>query len=259
MAIRESLLNTITSVASSDFVRLVTSAGESSKATVANLFKSFESGLGAKSSLTTSDYIRVVGSDNACYKQAVTSLANTVGAYNATPILLTDCDDATDPSKIYYANGNTANRPAAAWWFIKCDAKSGNMIFQTAYYMNATDILVYNRSRNTSGTWGSWVKVPTRAEVDALNNFFTKVINVTTSTTFTLPNNYRGTMYIHDSGSATCGEYMVAATAAGNVTYKAISAANNITLSDATNKLTVTPTSGSRVVLFINAQGVATV
>lgn len=79
MAIRESLLNTITSVASSDFVRLVTSAGESSKATVANLFKSFESGLGAKSSLTTSDYIRVVGSDNNVYKQSVSAVATTMG------------------------------------------------------------------------------------------------------------------------------------------------------------------------------------
>lgn len=79
MAIRESLLNTITSVASSDFVRIVTSAGASSKATVANLFKSFESGLGAKSSLTTSDYIRVVGSDNEAYKQSVSDVKSTMG------------------------------------------------------------------------------------------------------------------------------------------------------------------------------------
>lgn len=86
MAIRESLLNTITSVASSDFVRLVTSAGESSKATVANLFKSFESGLGAKSSLTTSDYIRVVGSDNNQYKQSLSSVKTAMGvdALNST-------------------------------------------------------------------------------------------------------------------------------------------------------------------------------
>lgn len=39
MGVRESLLNTITSVADSDFVRIVTSAGASSKATVANLAK----------------------------------------------------------------------------------------------------------------------------------------------------------------------------------------------------------------------------
>ncbi len=78
MGIRESLLNTITSVGSSDFVRIVTSAGASSKATVANLFKSFESGLGAKSSLTTSDYIRVVGSDNNAYKQLVSDVAKKI-------------------------------------------------------------------------------------------------------------------------------------------------------------------------------------
>lgn len=78
MGIRESLLNTITSVGSSDFVRIVTSAGASSKATLQNVIKSFETGLGAKSSLTTSDYIRVVGSDNASYKQLVSDVAKKI-------------------------------------------------------------------------------------------------------------------------------------------------------------------------------------
>ena len=78
MGIRESLLNTITSVADSDFVRIVTSAGASSKATVRNLFKGFESNLGAKSSLTNSDYIRVVGSDNEAYKQSMSSVSEIV-------------------------------------------------------------------------------------------------------------------------------------------------------------------------------------
>lgn len=117
----------------------------------------YEKDLGQKSSLTTSDYIRVVGSDNVSYKQAVTAVANTIGAYNSTPILLTDCNDATDPSKTYYANGSTANRPANAWFFVKCDAKSGNMTFQTAYYMNSTVVTIYHRSRDTNGTWGAWV------------------------------------------------------------------------------------------------------
>ena len=78
MGVRESLLNTITSVADSDFVRIVTSAGASSKATVRNLFKGFESNLSAKSSLTTSDYIRVVGSDNESYKQLVSDVAKKI-------------------------------------------------------------------------------------------------------------------------------------------------------------------------------------
>ena len=78
MGVRESLLNTITSVADSDFVRIVTSAGASSKATVRNLFKGFESNLSAKSSLTTSDYIRVVGSDNEAYKQSVSDVAKKI-------------------------------------------------------------------------------------------------------------------------------------------------------------------------------------
>ena len=74
MGIRESLLNTITSVGNGDFIRIVTSAGASSKATLQNVIKSFETGLGAKSSLTTSDYIRVVGSDNNLYKQSLSDM-----------------------------------------------------------------------------------------------------------------------------------------------------------------------------------------
>lgn len=165
MGVRESLLNTITSVADSDFVRIVTSAGASSKATLQNVIKSFETGLGAKSSLTTSDYVRVVGSDNNSYKQSLSDIANAVGEFNTTVQLLTDCNDAVDPSKIYYANGSTANRPENAnWWFIKCEAKYENMIFQNAYFMNSTNVIVYQRSRDTYGNWGAWVKQPTRAE-----------------------------------------------------------------------------------------------
>ena len=112
MGVRESLLNTITSVADSDFVRIVTSAGASSKATVANLFKSFESNLGAKTSLTTSDYIRVVGSDNASYKQSMASVKNTLGidalANKITPYSDTSADSISNLilGKFNYVKGN---------------------------------------------------------------------------------------------------------------------------------------------------------
>lgn len=163
----------------------------------------YEKDLAQKSSLTTSDFIRVVGSDNVSYKQAVTAVANTIGAYYSTPILLTDCNDATDPSKVYYANGSTANRPSNAWFFIKCEAKSGSMLFQNAYYMNSTDVVVYQRSRNTGGTWGAWVQVPTRAEVDALKN---RVIsrNVSVGASITLgTRNVKATItFIGSSGLA---------------------------------------------------------
>lgn len=91
-------------------------------------------------------------------------------------------------------------------------------------------------------------------------SFFTKVSVPATGTTFNLPNNYRGTMYIYDSSASNNGMYMVYATASGVVNYKAVSTASNITINiDTANKITVTPTSGSKVVLFINAQGIATV
>ena len=79
MGIRESLLNTITSVGNGDFIRIVTSAGASSKATLQNVFKSFESGLGAKSNFGTSDYIRVVGADNNLYKQSLSNVKSAMG------------------------------------------------------------------------------------------------------------------------------------------------------------------------------------
>ena len=122
MGVRESLLNTITSVADSDFVRIVTSAGASSKATVRNLFKGFESNLSAKSSLTTSDYIRVVGSDNEAYKQSVNSVKSTLGvtaleaevdALNSkivwnmtTDLALTNCQKYNDIGVRYAVVGN---------------------------------------------------------------------------------------------------------------------------------------------------------
>ena len=111
MGIRESLLNTITSVGNGDFIRIVTSAGASSKATLANVFKSFESGLGAKSNLTSSDYIRVVGSDNVSYKQPLTALGSGMLPY----IQYRASVDANDfqTSGVYYLALDCTNMPAA--------------------------------------------------------------------------------------------------------------------------------------------------
>ena len=180
MGIRESLLNTITSVGDSDFVRLVTSAGTSSKATVRNLFKGFESNLGAKSSLTTSDYLRVVGSDNEVYKQSVSSVKSALGV--------------------------------------------------------------------------------TALENGMSGISFTKFYAEAGGRTVNIPNNYRGVLYITDSNNTRCGEYIVFATGTGIVNTKAVSTASDITIDNSvSNKLTLSPASGSRWCLLINVSNVATV
>ena len=84
--------------------------------------------------------------------------------------------------------------------------------------------------------------------------------NVSSATTFNIPNSYRGTLFIYDSTPARNGEYMVYAAGTGGVNYKSISSATDITIDiSVSNKLTITPASGSRIVVFLNAQFVATV
>ena len=173
MGIRESLLNTITSVGNSDFVRIVTSAGASSKATLQNVIKSFESGLGAKSSLTTSDYIRVVGSDNNLYKQSVSSVKTGMGISaletsvsnlnNVTGV--TDLNDAIGNNRVYYFNSTASNKPSGlnyGYVFVMSEANGVNTQ-QIAVGRGGTDAgPIYRRGRNSSGTWGDWVKEPTK-------------------------------------------------------------------------------------------------
>ena len=197
MGIRESLLNTITSVGSSDFVRIVTSAGASSKATLQNVIKSFETGLGAKTSLTTSDYIRVVGSDNNPYKQSVSDVKSTMGVTTLENNMGSTLTSGTDLNtltlsanerkiKIYHGQDITAmvNRPSAvsnAWPFcleLIPIGTGATYTKQVLHIYGTTGIPdnTYVRTQTYSGgtVWTNWVQLPTRAEIDALNSNTTK-------------------------------------------------------------------------------------
>lgn len=172
MGIRESLLNTITSVSNSDFVRIVTSAGASSKATVQNLFKSFETGLGAKSSLTTSDYVRVVGSDDVAYKQSVEAFLVALGINASARTLLTSSDDLNNVTSIgyYYTSGTSlpANAP-------QNDAYNSAVIVLRARNTDIIQLYMCNNHnlwwwRSKFGdTWRAWTRIPTQSYVDSLN------------------------------------------------------------------------------------------
>ena len=173
MGIRESLLNTITSVGNSDFVRIVTSAGASSKATVANLFKSFESGLSAKSSLTDSDYIRVVGSDNNAYKQSLSGVMNTMGVSDLNSmfrdVAWRSNENLNDLSTtgIYWISTGATNTPRGAGttgWYPLMVIGNGTTVRQII----ATSENTYYTRKYQSGSWSAWEQMPTRAEMNAV-------------------------------------------------------------------------------------------
>lgn len=187
MGIRESLLNTITSVGNSDFVRIVTSAGASSKATLQNVIKSFETGLGAKSSLTTSDYIRVVGSDNNLYKQSVSSVMQMMGiedVVNGTrgqigSLPNGNIDDfATD--KIYgtyYLNNSdsdiTGTKPDTSGQGLLFCKQQSSAIYRQIYIGVASSSAMKVRYYYNNA-WTQWSNLPIRSEIDTLNSNTTK-------------------------------------------------------------------------------------
>ena len=181
MGIRESLLNTITSVGSSDFVRIVTSAGASSKATLQNVIKSFETGLGAKTSLTDSDYIRIVGSDNNLYKQSVSSMKSDMGIsaleandgtriYNGTDLNTLALPANYKKIRVYYGEDITqmTNRPSDtsnAWPFCLICLPIGGFYTKQILHLygtatNPNNVYVRTQSYVTGGTtWTNWVQL----------------------------------------------------------------------------------------------------
>lgn len=188
MGVRESLLNTITSVGNGDFVRIVTSAGASSKATVQNLFKSFESGLSAKSSLTTSDYIRVVGSDNVSYKQLVSDVAKKIienytgsslagsnqsvksalDALNSKSLRyvrsITSADDCNVLTQGVYIYTTSApqNAPSGTMYgtLIVIEGSYGASVFNFQLLSTSGRGLYYRRKQgNSSDVFAAWTKV----------------------------------------------------------------------------------------------------
>lgn len=82
------------------------------------------------------------------------------------------------------------------------------------------------------------------------------VHNLSSATTYSVSSGYRGVFWIIDSNAAKCGMYFLWSYTSGGVDIKAISAASNITINTSTaNKITFTPDSGSRQLLFISANG----
>lgn len=125
----------------------------------------YEQNLGQKSSLTTTDFIRVVGSDNVSYKQPLTALGSGMLPYLQYKSSV-DANDFQTPG-VYYLTSNCTNMPAGYMFLAIYRGHGANDILQHAFSLAGE---VYARRRDSSGTWYSWQKMPTRAEIDALNS-----------------------------------------------------------------------------------------
>lgn len=100
-----------------------------------------------------------------------------------------------------------------------------------------------------------------KSALDSLNSklggcALTKASVGTTAKTFTLGGNYRGTLFVYDSGPQRNGVYNVFSTGSGVVDIKPISVASDITIdTSVVSKISLTATSGTRVVAFLTVQG----
>ena len=128
----------------------------------------YEKDLGQKSSLTTSDFIRVVGSDNVSYKQAVSGVANTITSTIAKTVSNNTSADGISAVGCYYGTWtNTPSGASASGYLIVLPHGSQGATYRKQIYTAHNTDEYYVRTMS-GGTWSSWVKMPTRAEIDAL-------------------------------------------------------------------------------------------
>lgn len=143
-----------------------------------------EKNLPSKTTLTTSYFIRVVGSDNASYKQDMASLLSLISdrLLELPPSNDFDAVPKTSGHLSFFRWGSdTLNSP------FKANAGASDTGAVASFYSGANYGVQFGISSNREeeyirklggGTWGSWVKLPTRAEVDALWVVETKTVSV---------------------------------------------------------------------------------
>lgn len=136
-----------------------------------------ERNLPSKSTLTTSDYIRVVGSDNASYKQGISSVMTTMGigravSYGDLASFYADFSAMAVDTKYFvstWGNCSTAlGLPSATYkgYATKSSATLCDMTVQTYGASGANVEYIGRVTFDSSGavTATNWTKQPTRAE-----------------------------------------------------------------------------------------------
>ena len=184
----------------------------------------YEQNLGQKSSLTTSDYIRVVGSDNVSYKQPLGDVLYAGGVrYKefATGTAFSDFADSCNigitfsynryPTQSSDAPSTLASERCAV---VVYRTSSDEIVISAVVFNNASEPTTYVRRR--FGSWGNWVKQPTRAEIDALNSKTTgTIVKYSGISGGTL--DFMGLSRIGNTVFASARLYNVSSTANGNV------------------------------------------
>lgn len=88
-----------------------------------------------------------------------------IDAHSSASERVTDCNNATDPRKIYYTNGDASNlnRPEAGWCIIRCLYLNGNPLsgntwscMQLGMPMNTGVPRLFVRSKIVDAGWSSW-------------------------------------------------------------------------------------------------------
>ena len=130
----------------------------------------YEKDLAQKSSLTLADYVRVVGSDNVSYKQLLSSFPAPFRTMSETdmPTLLKSLTQGT----YFYRIDNVSGFPVTGgvvYRIVKTHAVNDARASIVAVPMNASSPDIYTAFvASASATSISWVKQPTRAEVDLI-------------------------------------------------------------------------------------------
>lgn len=172
----------------------------------------YEQNLAQKSTLTTSDYIRVVGADNVSYKQYMKSVADAIRTIVSTQ----DLNTATKNGEIYQFGTVAENRPADmpyGYVFAMSQDSNGTNCHQLALDRGGTGRgVIYIRSRLAS-TWGDWIKMPTRAEVDTLNSLIKRVtLSSSSSANVSMPTPSRYGTFIITGFAQSIGAVMIGIT-----------------------------------------------
>lgn len=136
----------------------------------------YEQNLGQKTSLTASDFIRVVGSDNVSYKQPLSDL-------NIGKIVISGSFNDLTSSGIYYCS-NLTEQPSTGitqYALVVCANSTKVLVRQIAYSVTADDAFWSRHLQG--GSWSEWTRMPTRAEINALNsNSGTQIATLTNAT-----------------------------------------------------------------------------
>ena len=169
-----------------------------------------------------------------------------------TPTLVDDCNNATDPRVVYYANSTSSNRPdttryPTVWWFVRPFAKYGtNDLFQiaTPISTSAEGSVVYTRSKVSGTGWSAWRRIIIETDLNLTRATYTPTITAEASSSTATFDNMSFT-YFKQAGSflVVSGRFRVAE--AGSVdTYIRISIPSGFkTLDNGVGNLGVVATS----------------